>query len=96
MSDRFNLSVAIGHVLGTSRRCKNPQCCALVTSRASGSGRQREYCSTSCRKHYIYSLRTKPRKRLTCKNCGLRSALGLDCAEGETPEKDAGSLLVGL
>jgi hypothetical protein len=41
-----------------------------VTSRARGSGRQREYCSTSCRRHYIYSLRTKPSKRLTCKNCG--------------------------
>jgi hypothetical protein len=70
MSDHLKLSVAIGHVLRTSRPCKNPQCSALVTSRAKGSGRQREYCSTSCRRHYIYSLRAKPSKRLNCKNCG--------------------------
>jgi hypothetical protein len=32
--DRFGLSVAIGHVLRTSRPCKNPQCSALRRHRA--------------------------------------------------------------
>jgi hypothetical protein len=70
MLDDFDLSSTRGLASSNGWQCKNPQCRAFIAPRAKGSGRQREYCSTSCRRQHSYALRTKRCKRLTCKNCG--------------------------